>query len=72
MYLFIHASDYKPVYMAGFEEVLLASSDLTEFEYSLESNTSSADDYQVLFLKKNPQNYQQGQGMESQYSIDWL
>ena len=48
-------SDYKPVYMAGFEEVL-ASSDLTEFleKSNSESKISSADDYQVLFLKKNP------------------
>lgn len=48
-------SDYKPVYMAGFEEVL-ASSDLTEFleKSNSESKISSDDDYQVLFLKKNP------------------
>ena len=48
-------SDYKPVYMAGFEEVL-ASSDLAEFlgKSNAESKISSADDYQVLFLKKNP------------------
>ena len=48
-------SDYKPVYMVGFEEVL-ASSDLTEFleKSNSESKISSADDYQVLFLKKNP------------------
>jgi len=48
-------SDYKPVYMAGFEEVL-ASSDLAEFmeKSNSESKISSADDYQVLFLKKNP------------------
>ena len=38
-------SDYKPVYMAGFEEVL-ASSDLTEFleKSNSESKISSADD----------------------------
>lgn len=48
-------SDYKPVYMAGFEEVL-ASSDLAEFlgKINSESKISSADDYQVLFLKTNP------------------
>lgn len=48
-------SDYKPVYMAGFEEVL-ASSDLAEFleKSNSESKISSADDYQVLFLNKNP------------------
>ena len=48
-------SDYKPVYMARFEEVL-ASSDLTEFleKSNSESKISSDDDYQVLFLKKNP------------------
>ena len=48
-------SDYKPVYMAGFEEVL-ASSDLAEFmeKSNSESKISSSDDYQVLFLKKNP------------------
>lgn len=48
-------SDYKPVYMVGFEEVL-ASSDLAEFlgKSNAESKISSADDYQVLFLKKNP------------------
>lgn len=48
-------SDYKPVYMAGFEEVL-ASSDLAEFleKSNSESKISSADDYRVLFLKKNP------------------
>ena len=48
-------SDYKPVYMAGFEEVL-ASSDLAEFleKSNAESKISSDDDYQVLFLKKNP------------------
>ena len=48
-------SDYKPVYMAGFEEVL-ASSDLAEFleKSNSESKISSAGDYQVLFLKKNP------------------
>ena len=48
-------SDYKPVYMVGFEEVL-ASSDLAEFleKNNSESKISSADDYQVLFLKKNP------------------
>ena len=48
-------SDYKPVYMVGFEEVL-ASSDLAEFleKRNSESKISSADDYQVLFLKKNP------------------
>ena len=41
--------------MVGFEEVL-ASSDLTEFleKSNSESKISSADDYQVLFLKKNP------------------
>ncbi|WP_297665226.1 phosphopantothenate--cysteine ligase [uncultured Streptococcus sp.] len=48
-------SDYKPVYMARFEEVL-ASSDVTEFleKSNSESKISSSDDYQVLFLKKNP------------------
>jgi len=48
-------SDYKPIYMAGFEEVL-ASSDMTEFldKSNSQSKISSADDYQVLFLKKNP------------------
>ena len=48
-------SDYKPVYMAGFEEVL-ASLDLAEFleKSNSESKISSDDDYQVLFLKKNP------------------
>ena len=42
-------------YMAGFEEVL-ASSDMTEFldKSNSQSKISSADDYQVLFLKKNP------------------
>lgn len=51
----IAVSDYKPVYMAGFKEVL-ASSDLAEFleKSNSESKISSADDYQVLFLKKNP------------------
>ena len=43
------------MYMAGFEEVL-ASSDLAEFlgKSNAESKISSDDDYQVLFLKKNP------------------
>ena len=54
----IHAmavSDYKPIYMAGFEEAT-ASSDLTEFldKSNSESKISSEDDYQLLFLKKNP------------------
>lgn len=54
----IHAmavSDYTPVYMTGFDEVL-ASSDPTEFlnKSNSESKISSQDDVQILFLKKTP------------------
>ena len=48
-------SDYTPIYMTGFDEVL-ASSDLTELlnKSNSESKISSQDDVQVLFLKKTP------------------
>lgn len=48
-------SDYTPVYMTGFDEVK-ASQDLTEFldKKNQETKISSKEDFQVLFLKKNP------------------
>ena len=54
----IHAmavSDYSPVYMVGLEDVKEAS-DLEQFLHrtNQESKITSDDDYQVLFLKKNP------------------
>ena len=54
----IHAmavSDYSPVYMTGFEAIKGASN-LEQFLHcaNQESKISSDDDYQVLFLKKNP------------------
>ena len=54
----IHAmavSDYSPVYMVGLEDVKEAS-DLEQFlhQTNQESKISSEEDYQVLFLKKNP------------------
>lgn len=54
----IHAmavSDYSPVYMSGFQAVKEASN-LEHFlhQTNQESKISSEEDYQVLFLKKNP------------------
>ena len=54
----IHAmavSDYSPIYMTGFEAIKGASN-LEQFLHcaNQESKISSDDDYQVLFLKKNP------------------
>ena len=48
-------SDYSPVYMTGFEAIKGASN-LEQFLHctNQESKISSDDDYQVLFLKKNP------------------
>ena len=54
----IHAmavSDYSPVYMSGFQAVKEAPN-LEQFlhQTNQESKISSEEDYQVLFLKKNP------------------
>lgn len=48
-------SDYRPVYMAAFDEVAKAT-DLAAFleKENQESKISSQDDVQVLFLKKTP------------------
>ena len=48
-------SDYSPVYMSGFQAVKEASN-LEHFlhQTNQESKISSEEDYQVLFLKKNP------------------
>ena len=48
-------SDYSPVYMTGFHAVKEATN-LEQFlhQTNQESKISSEEDYQVLFLKKNP------------------
>ncbi|MGZ7226970.1 phosphopantothenate--cysteine ligase, partial [Streptococcus pyogenes] len=48
-------SDYTPVYMTGIDEVAQTANiyDLLA-KKNTESKISSADDYQVLFLKKTP------------------
>lgn len=48
-------SDYTPVYMTGLEEVR-SIEDVTQLldKTNTETKISSADDYQVLFLKKTP------------------
>ena len=66
-------SDYTPVYMTGVEEVQ-SSSNLEEFlsKQNHQAKISSADEVQVLFLKKTPKNHLSSQGMESCYSSDWF